>query len=187
MTATPIPRTLTMTVYGDLDVSVIDELPPGRKPIETHWKQIGEREEVYQALRDADGPGQAGVCRLSADRGVARSCRCGPRRTWPSSCEPRCSRTCKVGLLHGQMKTDDKDAVMTAFRAGEMHMLVSTTVIEVGVDVANATVMVVEDADRFGLAQLASARGRVGRGERTELLRVDLRGQQRRTRSSECR
>ncbi|MHB9035122.1 MAG: ATP-dependent DNA helicase RecG [Armatimonadota bacterium] len=164
MTATPIPRTLTLTIYGDLDVSIIDELPPGRKPIRTHWKQIGERKKVYHALRTLIDQGRQAyvVCPLIEEsdklqvRAASELAEFLQHEMFPDI---------KVGLLHGQMKTEEKDDTMTAFRAGEIQILVSTTVIEVGVDVPNATCMVIEDADRFGLAQLHQLRGRVGRGD----------------------
>jgi len=164
MTATPIPRTLTLTVYGDLDVSILDELPPGRKPVRTHWKQVGERKKVYQALRTLIDQGKQAyvVCPLIEEsekmqaRAATELAEFLAKDTFPDL---------KIGLLHGQMKTEEKDAVMTAFRRGELHILVSTTVIEVGVDVPNATCIVIEDADRFGLAQLHQLRGRVGRGD----------------------
>jgi ATP-dependent DNA helicase RecG len=164
MTATPIPRTLTLTVYGDLDVSIIDELPPGRKPVKTHWKQIGDRKKVYKAMRSLIDQGRQAyvVCPLIEEseklqvRAATELAEFLAREMFPDL---------KIGLLHGQMKPDEKDAVMKAFRAGEINILVSTTVIEVGVDVPNATVMVIEDADRFGLAQLHQLRGRVGRGK----------------------
>jgi ATP-dependent DNA helicase RecG len=164
MTATPIPRTLTLTVYGDLDVSIIDELPPGRKPVKTHWKQIGERKKVYRAMRTLIDQGRQAyvVCPLIEEseklqvRAASELADFLAYEMFPDL---------RVGLLHGQMRPDEKDAVMKQFRAGEIDILVSTTVIEVGVDVANATVMVIEDADRFGLAQLHQLRGRVGRGQ----------------------
>lgn len=164
MTATPIPRTLTLTVYGDLDVSIIDELPPGRKPVRTHWKQIGERRKVYNALRTLIEQGRQAyvVCPLIEEseklqvRAASELAEFLATEMFPDL---------RIGLLHGQMKTDEKDQVMTEFRSGDTHVLVSTTVIEVGVDVPNATVMVIEDADRFGLAQLHQLRGRVGRGQ----------------------
>lgn len=163
MTATPIPRTLTLTVYGDLDVSIIDELPPGRKPVKTHWKQVGERRKVYEALRKIIDQGRQAyvVCPLIEEseklqaRAASELAEFLANEMFPDL---------RVGLLHGQMKTEEKDAVMSAFRRGEIDILVSTTVIEVGVDVPNATVMIIEDADRFGLAQLHQLRGRVGRG-----------------------
>lgn len=164
MTATPIPRTLTLTVYGDLDVSIIDELPPGRKPVKTHWKQIGERKRVYKALRTLIDQGKQAyvVCPL-----IEESERLQVRAATDLAefLQNEMFPDLKIGLLHGQMKTDEKDAVMKAFRGGEVQILVSTTVIEVGVDVANATCIVIEDADRFGLAQLHQLRGRVGRGD----------------------
>jgi len=164
MTATPIPRTLTLTVYGDLDVSIIDELPPGRKPVKTHWKQYGDRKKVYHALRTLIDQGRQAyvVCPLIEEseklqvRAASELAEFLATEMFPDL---------KIGLLHGQMKTDEKDAIMKAFRAGEIDIMVSTTVIEVGVDVGNATCMVIEDADRFGLAQLHQLRGRVGRGE----------------------
>lgn len=164
MTATPIPRTLTLTVYGDLDVSIIDELPPGRKKIRTHWKQIGERRKVYHALRTLIDQGRQAyvVCPLIEE---SEKLQVRAASDLAEFLQTEMFPDLKIGLLHGQMKTDDKDAVMTAFRAGEIQILVATTVIEVGVDVPNATVMVIEDADRFGLAQLHQLRGRVGRGE----------------------
>ncbi|MCL5104710.1 MAG: ATP-dependent DNA helicase RecG [Armatimonadetes bacterium] len=164
MTATPIPRTLTLTVYGDLDVSIIDELPPGRKKIRTHWKQYGERKKVYHALRTLIDQGRQAyvVCPLIEE---SEKLQVRAATDLADFLANEMFPDLKVGLLHGQMKTDEKDAVMTAFRAGEVHILVSTTVIEVGVDVSNATVMVIEDADRFGLAQLHQLRGRVGRGD----------------------
>ncbi len=164
MTATPIPRTLTLTVYGDLDVSIIDELPPGRKPVRTHWKQHVERRKVYNALRALIDQGRQAyvVCPLIEESEKLQA-RAATELADFLAGEMFPER--RVGLLHGQMKTDEKDQVMSAFRAGEIDILVSTTVIEVGVDVANATTMVIEDADRFGLAQLHQLRGRVGRGQ----------------------
>ena len=164
MTATPIPRTLTLTVYGDLDVSIIDELPPGRKPIKTHWKQIGERRKVYAALRSLIDQGRQAyvVCPLIEE---SDKLQVQAATELAEFLQTEVFPDLKIGLLHGGMKSDDKDAVMSGFRNGEVHVLVSTTVIEVGVDVANATVMVIEDADRFGLAQLHQLRGRVGRGD----------------------
>lgn len=164
MTATPIPRTLTLTVYGDLEISIIDELPPGRKPIKTHWKQVEERERVYEGVRKlvAEGRQAYVVCPLvdESEKLQAKAA----TEIYEHLANDVFSDL-RVGLLHGQMKTSQKEMVMSAFRAGEIDVLVSTTVIEVGVDVPNATVMVVEDAHRFGLAQLHQLRGRVGRGD----------------------
>ncbi len=163
MTATPIPRTLTLTVYGDLEISIIDELPPGRKPIKTHWKSSDERERVYDGVRKLVEQGQQAyvVCPLveESDKMQARAA-----TELYEHLAGDVFADLKVGLLHGQMKTSEKDAAMKAFREREIDVLVATTVIEVGVDVPNAGVMVIEDAQRFGLAQLHQLRGRVGRG-----------------------
>lgn len=164
MTATPIPRTAAMTVYGDLDVSVLDELPPGRTPIVTRWAQSEMDEvEVWQQVRDEIAAGRQAyvVCPLieESEKLEVRSA----QETFEELSHGELSGL-RVGLLHGRMKSDEKDAVMTQFRAGELDVLVSTTVIEVGVDVPNATVMIILDATRFGIAQLHQLRGRVGRG-----------------------
>jgi ATP-dependent DNA helicase RecG len=164
MTATPIPRTLTLTVYGDLEISVIDELPPGRKSIKTHWKSSAERARVYQSARKLIGEGRQVyiVCPLieESEKLQARAA-----TELAEHLQKDVFPDLRLGLLHGQVKTQEKDELMGRFRAGEIDLLVSTTVIEVGVDVPNATVMIIEDADRFGLAQLHQLRGRVGRGE----------------------
>lgn len=163
MTATPIPRTLTMTLYGDLDVSVIDELPPGRRPIKTHWKRPSERDQVYAAVKEILVQGRQAyfVCPMISEN----------EKLQAQAAEELFERLrtedfseYRVGLLHGQMKSAEKEQVMADFRAHELDILVSTVVIEVGVDVPNATVMTIEDANRFGLAQLHQLRGRVGRG-----------------------
>lgn len=164
MTATPIPRTLALTVYGDLDVSVIDEMPPGRKPIRTHRKTADERRQVYDAARKLVQQGRQVyiVCPLieESEKLQAKAATDLGERL-KSQVFPEFS----VAVLHGQMKPADKDDVMRRFRDGEIQILVSTTVIEVGIDVPNACVMLVEDAERFGLAQLHQLRGRVGRGD----------------------
>lgn len=163
MTATPIPRTLTMVVYGDLEISVIDELPPGRKPIKTHWKQPFERDSTYEAIRKLVDQGRQAyiVCPMvsESEKMVAQAAEDLHYRLSNGEFQDK-----RVGLLHGQMKPKDKEAAMDLFRKGETDILVSTTVIEVGVDVPNASVMVIEDANRFGLSQLHQLRGRVGRG-----------------------
>ncbi len=164
MTATPIPRTAAMTVYGDLDVSVLDELPPGRTPIVTHWANGGLMElaawgDVRQAV--ADGRQAYVVCPLideSEKLEVASA-----QETFDRLVHQEL-KGMRIGLLHGRLPSAEKEQVMNAFRAHELDVLVATTVIEVGVDVANATVMVILDADRFGIAQLHQLRGRVGRG-----------------------
>lgn len=163
MTATPIPRTLTMTMFGDLDLSVIDELPPGRKPIKTHWKFPFERQAVYDQVRKLVESGKQAyfVCPMVSENETMMA------QAAEELYDRLKSETFvgfRVGLLHGQMRPKDKEEVMELFRRHEMDVLVSTTVIEVGVDVPNASVMVIEDANRFGLSQLHQLRGRVGRG-----------------------
>ncbi len=164
MTATPIPRTLTMAVYGDLELSVIDELPPGRQAIKTHWRTQGDRQKVYEGVRKlvAEGRQVYFVCPMvsESEKMLAQAAEELHRRL-----STMIFTELRVGLLHGQMKSKDKEAAMEAFRRHDLDILVSTTVIEVGVDVPNASVMVIEDANRFGLSQLHQLRGRVGRGE----------------------
>ena len=164
MTATPIPRTLTMTLYGDLDLSVIDELPPGRKPIKTHWKPVAQRMDVYRAVDKLLEEGRQAyfVCPMieESERVQAQAAEDLFYRLSEQVFPHR-----KVGLIHGQMKSAEKEEAMERFRRHELDILVATVVIEVGVDVPNASVMVIEDANRFGLAQLHQLRGRVGRGE----------------------
>lgn len=162
MTATPIPRTLTLTLYGDLDVSVIDELPPGRRPVRTRWLRPSQRGRAYRFLADQAAEGRQGyvVCPLveeSEDGGARAAVDLHGRLA-------KAMPHLRIGLLHGRMAGPEKQEVMRAFRDGEISVLVATSVIEVGVDVPNATVMLIEDADRFGLAQLHQLRGRVGRG-----------------------
>ena len=164
MSATPIPRSLALTLYGDLDLSVIDELPPGRKPVATELRRAGDRLAVYrELLTDIRAGHQAYVVAPLIEESealdeVASATTLADdlRQIWPDEV--------RLALLHGRMPAADKEAVMEAFRRGEHDVLVSTTVIEVGVDVPNATVMVIENAERFGLAQLHQLRGRVGRG-----------------------
>ena len=163
MTATPIPRSLAMTVYGDLDVSIIDELPPGRTPIETKVFGEDQRQEVKRLIsREIKAGRQAYVVYPLVEESEKMDLKDATRRYeyLRDTVFPRLS----VGLLHGKMKPAEKEKVMSAFVAGEIKILVSTTVIEVGVDVPNASVMIVEHAERFGLSQLHQLRGRVGRG-----------------------
>jgi ATP-dependent DNA helicase RecG len=163
MTATPIPRTLALTVYGDLDVSVIDELPPGRRPILTKHVTEDQVELVYSFLkRETDQGRQAYVVYPVIEESETQSLKAAEKmfRHLSKTVFP----DVRVGLLHGRLATEEKEAVMESFQRGETKILVSTTVIEVGVDVPNATVMVIEQAERFGLAQLHQMRGRVGRG-----------------------
>ncbi|MDA8212105.1 MAG: ATP-dependent DNA helicase RecG [Clostridia bacterium] len=164
MTATPIPRTLALTLYGDLDLSVIDELPPGRKPVQTYWVNRKMTQRMYRFIREQVDQGRQVyvVCPLVEDsEKVDLEAATGLAGEWQREVFPQYV----IGLLHGRMKPSEKDAVMEDFRQGKVQILVSTTVIEVGVDVPNATMMVVKDAERFGLAQLHQLRGRVGRGE----------------------
>ena len=164
MTATPIPRTLTLTVYGDLEVSIIDQMPPGRKAIKTHWKRSHERALVYETLRKMLREGRQAyvICSLIEENEKLQA---RAATELAAHLSAHVFTDYKVGLLHGQMKPSEKEETMTRFRDRELHLLVSTTVIEVGVDVPNASVIVIEDADRFGMAQLHQLRGRVGRGE----------------------
>ena len=163
MTATPIPRTLALTLYGDLEVSVIDELPPGRKPVITRARPGGARGKIYRFLREQIAASRQVyvVCplveeseALDLQAATEMADRLG-REVFPDL---------SIGLLHGRMPFAEKDRVMREFKAGAIHLLVSTTVIEVGIDVPNASVMLVEHAERFGLSQLHQLRGRVGRG-----------------------
>jgi ATP-dependent DNA helicase RecG len=163
MTATPIPRTLSMTLYGDLDVSVIDELPPGRKPIITRHATADTVEQVYSFLKRQVAEGrQAYVVYPVIEESESQAMKAAQqmyehlsRVVFPDLA---------IGLMHGRLGGDEKEAVMQQFKQGHTQVLVSTTVIEVGMDVPNASVMVVEQAERFGLAQLHQLRGRVGRG-----------------------
>jgi ATP-dependent DNA helicase RecG len=163
MSATPIPRTLALTFFGDLDVSVIDELPPGRLPVETRWVGPEERGDAYRFVREQIREGRQAfvVCPLIEEsavlqtRSATREYERLSRQVFPEL---------KLGLLHGRMGGAEKDQVLAAFRRGDLQVLVATTVIEVGIDIPNASVMLIEGADRFGLAQLHQLRGRVGRG-----------------------
>lgn len=161
MTATPIPRTLSMTLYGDLDVTVLDEMPPGRTPVRT--EAVSSMDPVYPIIRSEVAAGRQAfvVCPLVDDSVKLQVASATAEHNRLAAVFP----DLRVALLHGQMKSADKEAVMARMRAGEIDVLVATTVIEVGIDIPNATVMVVEDADRFGLSQLHQLRGRVGRGD----------------------
>ena len=166
MTATPIPRTMTLTVYGDLDVSQIKELPPGRKPIKTMVRRKIGRNRVYEFVMDELDHGRQAyvVCPLVEPSESERLEGVPSAEEVFNELSNGIFRNVDCALLHGRMNAKEKDAVMERFRAGEVRLLVSTTVIEVGVDVPNASVMVVEHAERFGLATLHQLRGRVGRG-----------------------
>lgn len=164
MSATPIPRTLALTIYGDLDVSVIDELPPGRREIKTQWLQPRERERAYSFVRSQIEQGHQAfiICPLveESEKIEAKAAVEEHRRL-----QEEVFPDLRLGLLHGRMKGEEKEAVMAQFHRGELDILVSTSVVEVGIDVPNATAMLVEGAERFGLAQLHQFRGRVGRSE----------------------
>ena len=163
MTATPIPRTLSLTVYGDLDISVLDEKPAHRKPVQTTWRTDKKREAIYKFVRERVESGQQAYIVFPL---VEESEKLDLRSATEAyeSLRQGVFKGLAVGLLHGRLKPDAKEKVMEAFKRGEIQILVSTTVIEVGVDVPQATVMVVEHAERFGLTQLHQLRGRVGRG-----------------------
>lgn len=165
MTATPIPRTLALTLYGDLDVSVIDQMPAGRKPVRTVWRTAKDRPKIYTYIKEAVHKGEQAYIVYPLLEESEKTDLAAAVQEYE-----RLSSTvfsgCTVGLMHGKMKPAEKEQVMNAFASGSVSILVSTTVIEVGVDVPDATVMVVEHAERFGLTQLHQLRGRVGRGSR---------------------
>lgn len=163
MTATPIPRTLALIVYGDLDISIIDEMPPGRKPVRTYGRRYNARKNIYDFVEKQIKSGRQAyvVCPMVEENEIMKL----------KSAEEvyeelkRVYRNINVGLLHGKMKSAEKDEIMNKFKDREIDLLVSTTVIEVGVNVPNANIMVIENSERFGLAQLHQLRGRVGRGK----------------------
>ncbi|HLL57566.1 MAG TPA: ATP-dependent DNA helicase RecG [Rubrobacteraceae bacterium] len=164
MTATPIPRTLSLTLYGDLEVSILDELPPGRKPVETRMVEVAAREEAYEAIRAELEVGRQAyaICPLVEESEALEDVRAAEELYEELAEEIFPDR--RVGLLHGRMKAVEKREVMAAFRAREIEVLVATVVVEVGVDVPNASAIVIEGAERFGLSQLHQLRGRVCRG-----------------------
>lgn len=163
MSATPIPRTLALMLYGDLDVSVLDELPPGRQPIETYYVTGKLRTRAFRYVKKHLEEGRQGyiVCPLveEGDEDIAAA------ESYAENLSRGFFSGCEVGLLHGKMKPKQKEEVMSRFVSGEVKLLVATTVIEVGVDVPNAVIMVIENAERFGLSQLHQLRGRIGRGQ----------------------
>jgi ATP-dependent DNA helicase RecG len=163
MTATPIPRSLALTIYGDLDLTVMDEMPPGRQPVSTHVLTPRERERGYALIRSQIMEGRQAfiIYPLIEESEQSETMAAVEEQI---RLQKEIFPEYQVGLLHGRMRPDDKEMVMTRFRNGEYHILVSTSVIEVGVDIPNATVMLIEGANRFGLAQLHQFRGRVGRG-----------------------
>jgi ATP-dependent DNA helicase RecG len=163
MTATPIPRTLSMVAYADLDVSIIDELPPGRSPVGTALIDSSRRAEVVNRVAAACAEGRQAywVCTLIEESDTLQAQAAEATATELQQALP----ALRIGLVHGRLKPAEKELVMSAFKNGEISLLVATTVIEVGVDVANASLMVIENPERLGLAQLHQLRGRVGRGE----------------------
>lgn len=177
MSATPIPRTLALAIYGDLDISSIDELPPGRKPIQTYCVGTALRERAYNYVKKHLDEGRQGyiVCPLVEENESALT----SAVAYAEQLSKGAFQNYTVELLHGQMKPSEKEAVMRRFADGQTQLLVSTTVIEVGVDVPNAVIMVIEDADRFGLSQLHQLRGRIGRGKHasTCILITDAKGE----------
>ncbi len=165
MTATPIPRSLALTVYGDLDLSVLDEMPPGRQIIETRLLSPRERELAYDMIRaQVEEGNQAFIIYPLVEEGEREETKAAVEEH--ERLQKQVFPGYKLGLLHGRLKPEEKDVIMTGFRAGKYQILVTTSVVEVGVDIPNATVMLIEGANRFGLAQLHQFRGRVGRGSR---------------------
>ena len=164
MTATPIPRSLALAMYGDLELSVIDELPPGRTPIKTAVRASTQLERIYRFVEDEIATG-AQVYVVYPIIEESEKLNLKPLKQGFESIRKRFPDR-QVAMLHGRMSAADKEATMQRFKAGEIEILVSTTVIEVGIDVPNASIMLIMDADRFGLSQLHQLRGRVGRGER---------------------
>ena len=162
MSATPIPRTLGLIIYGDLDISILDELPPNRQEIRTDYVNSSYHERIYNFIKKALDSGRQAyiVCPL-IDEGENDLI---SAQEYADSLSENAFADYSLGLLHGKMKAKQKDEIMQKFSQGEIQVLVSTTVIEVGVDVPNATIMLIENADRFGLSQLHQLRGRVGRG-----------------------
>ncbi len=164
MSATPIPRTLALSLYGDLDISVVDEMPPGRLEIKTNWLRPGERQRAYSFVESQVKAGRQAfvICPLVEEsENIEAKAAVEEYKRLQEHIFPKL----KMGLIHGRLKSDEKEAVMRAFYEGKTDILVATSVIEVGIDVPNSTVMLIEGANRFGLAQLHQFRGRVGRGE----------------------
>ena len=164
MTATPIPRTLSLTIYGDLNISVIDEMPPGRQKIETRWVKEKDRSELYTKIQQEVRSGKQAYIVYPLVEESEKMEELKAATSMAEHIQKDVFPQLQVGLLHGQMKSIEKQEVMTRFNSKDLDILVATTVIEVGIDVPNATLMVIENAERFGLAQLHQLRGRVGRG-----------------------
>lgn len=167
MTATPIPRTIGLTIFGDLDISTIDQLPPGRKPVTTKMVTREQRRTVYSWVQDKIKQGdQAFIVVPAIEPGTKGETKVTDLRSLQKELEGGELHDVKIAALHGRLKRDTREHIMHRFRGGKIDALIATTVIEVGVDVPNATMIIIEDADRFGLAQLHQLRGRVGRGEK---------------------
>ncbi len=164
MSATPIPRTLALMIYGDLDISILYELPPGRQPTETYFIDSSKRQRAYNYVKKHLDEGRQGyiVCPLVEESDVMQL---ASAEDFAQKLSENDFKDYRVGIIHGKMKPKDKDAVMKEFVSGDIQLLVSTTVIEVGVDVPNAVIMIIENAERFGLSQLHQLRGRIGRGK----------------------
>ena len=176
MSATPIPRTLALALYGDLDISILDESPPGRKKIETYAVTGAYRERIYKFIKKLISQGRQAyiICPMvSGEAGLSdgdmigadEKNACKAVEEYAENLRQRVFPDLKIGHIHGRMKAKEKDEIMSAFAAGGINILVATTVIEVGVDVPNAVIIVIENAERFGLSQLHQLRGRVGRGQ----------------------
>ena len=165
MSATPIPRTLALIIYGELDISVLDELPPGRQKIETYAVTSELRQRAYNYVKKHLDAGRQGYIICPLVDGDGDDTELASAVKYADELQHGAFRGYTVGLMHGKMKSADKKAVMQSFSEGETQLLVSTTVIEVGVDVPNAVIMVIENAERFGLSQLHQLRGRIGRGQ----------------------
>jgi ATP-dependent DNA helicase RecG len=183
MTATPIPRTLAITIYGDLDISAITSLPPGRKPIATRWITDDKRQWLYSLIKKEVQSGrQAYIVYPLIEESFAMDLLSAEKMY--AELKDTVFKDLKVGLIHGRLKQSQQDAIMADFKFGKIDVLIATTVLEVGIDVANATIMAIEHADRFGLSQLHQLRGRIGRGafESTCILISDARGEEARAR-----
>jgi ATP-dependent DNA helicase RecG len=164
MSATPIPRSLAMVLYGDMEVSFIDEMPPGRTPVQTRVFIERDRKQVYSLVLDQLRQGRQAFVVLPLVEASEQLAQVRDATQMAQKMQQTMFKEFGVGLVHGRLKSDERDRIMRSFRDGELSLLVATTVIEVGIDVPNATVMVVEHAERFGLSQLHQLRGRVGRG-----------------------
>ncbi len=169
MTATPIPRTVTMTLFGDLDVSMLSDLPPGRQKVHTYLAGDEKRERWWAFVRKKLDEGRQGYVVVPLVEESEQSSAASVQAAYEALANGELEAY-RLGLIHGRMTSEEKDAVMERFRCGEIQVLVSTSLVEVGVDVPNATLMTIESGERFGLAQLHQLRGRIGRGKHPGLL-----------------